>query len=271
MLEGRCDTDSDCSADLACLAGRCVDPCSRRAACGDNALCSVVLHKPRCECPQCHVGKPHVSCRLDPACAAPTSPVIEEKEEPSSGCKKDTDCSATAACNRNTGQCIDPCGSLFCESNKKCIVAGHKPTCQCKHSLVINHEGSLTCPDREVECRQHADCPSNQACSEAGRCRSPCDASDPSATTCPKGKQCQVLDHKAVCMCVEGCNPSVSICLKDRGCPPGQACIGYQCRNPCEEKKCPNGTPCEVEDHKAVCKFCPPGFTTDPNYGCIKG
>ena len=258
LLEGRCDTDSDCSADLACLAGRCVDPCSRRAACGDNALCSVVLHKPRCECPQCHVGKPHVSCRLDPACAAPTSPVIEEKEEPSSGCKKDTDCSATAACNRNTGQCIDPCGSLFCESNKKCIVAGHKPTCQCKHSLVINHEGSLTCPDREVECRQHADCPSNQACSEAGRCRSPCDASDPSATTCPKGKQCQVLDHKAVCMCVEGCNPSVSICLKDRGCPPGQACIGYQCRNPCEEKKCPNGTPCEVEDHKAVCKFCPP-------------
>jgi hypothetical protein len=26
-----------------------------------------------------------------------------------------------------------------------------------------------------------------------------------------------------------------------------------------------------VEDHKAVCKFCPPGFITDANYGCIKG
>jgi hypothetical protein len=195
--------------------------------------------------------------------------VVEEKEEPSTGggCKTDNDCNSATACNRNTGQCLDPCGSTVCSANKKCVVASHKPVCQCKYSLVINQEGALTCPDRDVECRQDSDCPSNQACSE-GRCRSPCSEAD---KLCPKGKQCQVLDHKAVCMCVEGCNPSVSICLKDRGCPSNLACVGYQCRNPCEEKKCPNGTPCEVEDHKAVCKFCPPGFTTDPSYGCIKG
>jgi len=80
-----------------------------------------------------------------------------------------------------------------------------------------------------------------------------------------------VLEHKAVCVCTTGCNPEVSICLKDRGCPRGQACIGYQCKNPCEGTTCPGNTPCIVEDHKAVCKFCPPGFTTDANYGCIQG
>merc|ERR1740129_2002584 len=29
--------------------------------------------------------------------------------------------------------------------------------------------------------------------------------------------------------------------------------------------------PCIVEDHQAICKFCPPGFEIDANYGCIQG
>ena len=106
----------------------------------------------------------------------------------------------------------------------------------------------------------------NLACSN-GRCVNPCD----NPRLCPSSKECQVLNHKPTCVCVEGCNPSISICLRDQGCPNHQACVNYQCKSPCEGKVCPNNAPCEVEGHKAVCKFCPPGFKTDSNYGCIKG
>ena len=49
------------------------------------------------------------------------------------------------------------------------------------------------------------------------------------------------------------------------------ACVNFQCIDPCTKLNCPNGTPCIVVDHKAECKFCPPGFTVDRNYGCLKG
>ncbi len=262
-IVGQCSSDSDCSADLSCASGKCIDPCSLRAACGENALCSVVLHKPRCECPQCYVGRPHVRCRPSNDCDnVPTRPQVAERED----CQDDTDCSDSTACVKSTGQCLNPCSSKSCDLNKQCIVTNHKPQCQCKYSLVINQEGALTCPDRQVECRQDNDCPSNQACDQ-GRCKNPCD----NQRICPSGKDCQVLNHKATCVCIEGCNPSVSICLKDRGCPSHQACVNFQCKNPCDDITCPDNTPCEVENHKAVCKFCPEGFIIDANYGCIKG
>ena len=265
MSVGRCSSDSDCSVDLSCVNGACVDPCSLRAACGTNALCSVVLHRPRCECPQCYVGRPHVRCRPSRKCDSSPPPTKPQVVGPG-GCKRDTECSLDNKCNADSGSCYNPCSGFSCEFNKKCVVSNHKPSCRCKFSLVINQAGALTCPTGQVQCRQHEDCPSNQAC-DNGRCKSPCD--NPRA--CPNGKECQVLDHKAVCVCIDGCNPSVSICLKDKGCPSHQACVGYTCKNPCDDKKCPDNTPCEVEDHKAVCKFCPPGFITDANYGCIKG
>ena len=240
-----------------------MDPCSLRAACGDNAICSVVLHKPRCECPQCHTGRPHVACRPDPSSHCTTHPITHPS---TSGCKSDKSCPLSQACNRQTQQCVDPCSRFTCDSNKKCSVSGHKPVCQCKYSLVVSQAGALTCPDRQVQCRSDDECPSNQACQSA-RCVNPCDKPQ----LCGAGKECQVLEHKAFCMCTTGCTPSVSICLKDRGCSRHQACINFQCKNPCEGKVCPGNTPCIVEDHQAICKFCPSGFVTDANYGCIQG
>ena len=261
-LDGKCRADFDCPVTQSCNRGRCVDPCSLRAACGKNAICSVVLHKPRCECPQCHIGQPQIACRPDPDCSRQPIPT----PSPLEGCSGDKNCPLTAACSRQTRKCYDPCARFSCDSNKGCEVSNHKPICKCKHSLVVNQQGILTCPDRQVECRIDNECPSNQGC-ESGRCINPCDR----PRLCEAGKECQVLDHKAVCICTTGCNPSVSICLKDRGCPRNQACINLQCKNPCEGKVCPGNTPCIVEDHQAVCKFCPPGFETDANYGCIQG
>ena len=186
--EGKCRADFDCPSSQSCKKGKCVDPCSLRAACGVNAICTVRIHKPRCECPQCHIGRPHVRCRPDPSCnTLPTKPQIVEPI----GCQGDKDCSLGTACNRQNGNCFHPCGSTSCDFNKKCIVSNHKPICKCKYSLVVNQQGVLTCPDRQVECRTHNECPSNQAC-DNGRCKSPCD----NPRICPAGKECQVLEHK---------------------------------------------------------------------------
>ena len=43
-----------------------------------------------------------------------------------------------------------------------------------------------------------------------------------------------------------------------------------QCVDPCAEAECPGNTPCLVEDHKAICKFCPSGFVVDKDYGCLE-
>jgi len=260
LLDKQCESDDDCTLDKSCYRGTCRDPCALRAACGDNAICRVVLHRPRCECPECYFGKPHIQCRINPGC---TSPSIVE---PPSGkeCSVNTDCSESLYCN--AGQCSSPCGhTSVCEANEKCVARNHQAQCQCKFKYVISSNGDLSCPERQVACRSDSECPAHLGCLN-GICASPC---QPGA--CPAGKTCQVLDHKALCVCDKDCESSVSICLKDKGCPSNQACINYKCVNPCEGKSCPNNTPCIVEEHLPVCKFCPPGFAVDTNYGCVKG
>jgi hypothetical protein len=41
--------------------------------------------------------------------------------------------------------------------------------------------------------------------------------------------------------------------------------------DPCVNVTCTDDAPCFVEEHRPVCKFCPPGFDTDSKYGCLKG
>ena len=84
-----------------------------------------------------------------------------------------------------------------------------------------------------------------------------------------EGKSYRVLNHEPVCMCTEGCSPTVSICLKDKGCPAHLACKNSECVDPCAGHSCPGATPCVVENHKANCKFCPPGYVADENYGYV--
>lgn len=279
-----CANDYDCPTDKACVNRRCQDPCSLRDACGENALCTVVLHKARCSCPQCYIGRPTLKCSPDPRCGAVTTPrpvaVTGPPRVPSTprptaqpavaACTRDTQCSTGHACNTALGACQDPCEfkSVACDQGKRCEVRRHRPVCVCKHGFVLNENGEMSCGPSPIECRVDDECASNLAC-VAGRCQNPCaGARNPCAGS---SKQCQVLDHKPVCLCVEDCAASVSICLRDRGCPANMACVDFQCRNPCENHACPENRPCYVEEHKAVCKFCPPGFTVNPQYGCIQG
>ncbi len=236
-----------------------MDPCSIRGACGVNALCKVIQHRPRCTCPECYMGFPHLKCKINPACKSPGPPPEQKRE-----CQSNADCHDSLYCE--AGTCISPCGhTSLCPANEKCVAAGHQASCQCKAKLAINSAGELTCPDRQSTCRLDTDCPGHLSCL-GGVCQTPCNAQ-----SCPPGKKCHVLNHQPLCMCDKGCNVTVSLCLKNKGCPLDQACISYKCQNPCDGLVCDNGAPCVVEDHLPVCKFCPPGFFVDANYGCLEG
>lgn len=245
-----------------------------------NALCQVVIHKARCSCPQCYIGRASVKCSPDPKCATATTqrpPVglittpSPSTEKPTAVCLRDTQCTTNHACNTQVGACADPCEfkNIQCDQGKRCEVRRHRPVCVCKHGFVISETGEMSCGPNPIECRVDDECASNTACI-SGRCVSPCAGSRNPCASSP-GKTCQVLDHKAVCVCLDDCQASVSICLRDRGCPVNMACVNYQCKNPCENFSCPDNRPCYVEDHKAVCKFCPPGFVVSPQYGCVQG
>lgn len=258
----------DCPSEKACIGGHCSDPCTFRGACGENALCKTVLHRPRCSCPNCYIGKPHIECKPDPKCEELTTP---RPRDPSIAtyCTGDQECHESLHCDRN-GQCTDPClnPTYSCEENKKCETRRHRPVCVCKAGFVVNEYGELTCAPDKRECQRNDECASNMACME-NKCKNPCVSGREPA--CPADKACQVLDHKPLCICMKDCSPSLSICLRDNGCPTGLACRNYQCINPCDTASCADNSPCFVEDHKPICKFCPSGFVADARNGCQKG
>lgn len=265
-----CSSDFDCSSERACMGGQCIDPCTLRGACGENALCSTVLHVPRCSCPNCHTGRPDIKCNPDPKCEISTTPRPRDTST-IIPCKADSDCHESLTCTRG-GLCEDPCQNpeFSCEDNKKCVVRRHKPVCVCKFGFVVNEKGELTCALDKQECLSDDQCESNSACIQ-GQCKNPCMASAKYNPPCPPEKACQVLNHKPICICMDDCNPTISICLRDNGCPEGLACRNYQCVNPCLTATCAEDSPCYVEDHKPICKFCPNGFIKDSKSGCLKG
>ncbi len=56
-----CVEDSNCAYILACLGGKCRDPCP--GSCGRQAECRVINHVPSCYCPEGYTGNPLSSCR----------------------------------------------------------------------------------------------------------------------------------------------------------------------------------------------------------------
>lgn len=261
-----------CPNEKACIGGKCSDPCSLRGACGDNALCQTVLHRPRCSCPSCYIGRPNVECKPDPKCKEATTQKPSDPKIVSIACEKDADCDESLRCDAS-GQCNDPCTiptTYVCDPNKKCISRRHRPVCVCKHGFIVNDYGELICAPEKRECHGDDGCASNMACID-GKCLNPCMPTATRGPACPEDKACMVMDHKPACVCMKDCSPTLSICLRDSGCPSDLACRNYQCVNPCESTQCADDTPCFVEDHKPICKFCPPGFVKDAHQGCLKG
>ncbi|CAH2073959.1 unnamed protein product, partial [Iphiclides podalirius] len=110
-----CTSDKDCPVDKACLSLHCVDPCTIRGVCGEDALCVSVMHRAQCSCPQCYVGQPRLACRLDPTC----KPTVELNTTIT--CSDTKPCPPKLACDESTNQCHNPCMDYQnCRPNQKC-------------------------------------------------------------------------------------------------------------------------------------------------------
>jgi hypothetical protein len=55
-----CVLNSDCPRDRACRTEHCHDPCP--GACGLNAICTTINHKPSCQCKSGTRGNPYEAC-----------------------------------------------------------------------------------------------------------------------------------------------------------------------------------------------------------------
>lgn len=265
-VAAECNNDLDCSDQKACINFQCVNPCSLKGACGENAQCKTVQHRPRCSCPECYLGSAQTGCYPDPKCSQ-----TQPRPAGQAVCFTDSDCDNKLACELNTGKCVNPCErqGVKCKDDKKCQVHYHKPTCVCKKGFMVNERGEISCAPEKAECSNDTQCPDNRACIDR-LCQNPCTAR-PESPPCAPDKGCDVVKHKPTCICLKNCSPSLSICLRDSGCSADQACRAFRCENPCDTANCPENTPCRVEDHKPVCEHCPPGYKQDPKYGCFKG
>lgn len=96
MLPNQCRRDAQCEQSLACIKGKCSNPCNT-TSCGINAICSVNKHRMSCICENGYLGNP-----------------FDKKI----GCFKvqcvdDLGCPTNKRCNEKTNKCTGTCITLF--------------------------------------------------------------------------------------------------------------------------------------------------------------
>ena len=167
-----CEADDECDSPLACINAICKDPC----ACGRNAQCDIVEHRPVCTCKPGFYGDPKVEC----------IPVE---------CFTDADCADTHACRLQ--KCTPVCGpdDLPCGGNAVCRGVQHQAVCTCPPGL--KGDPYVTCATRD--CTHDSDCPPEKACIN-DHCVDPCAIANP----CDNSAECRVRDHEVDCSCPPG-------------------------------------------------------------------
>lgn len=94
LLPNQCRRDSNCEDSLACINGKCANPCNSNG-CGLNAICSVLKHRITCSCEKGYLGNPldkNIGCfRVE--------------------CVDDVDCSSDKYCDMKSNKCTGK--SLF--------------------------------------------------------------------------------------------------------------------------------------------------------------
>lgn len=273
LCRPECTSNSECSAQLACVNQKCVDPCP--GACGRSAKCSVVNHNPFCTCLPHYTGNPFLGCQV----------IIEPPQ-------------------RDTVP-EDPCRPSPCGANAECRAIAETPSCSCLADFV----GSP--PYCKPECVVNSECPSNRACINQ-KCRDPCPGlcganaicrvvSHTAMCVCDAGltgdpfTQCQPIEKDVeiinpcqpspcganaeciqrngagACQCLpdyfgnpyEGCRPE---CILNSDCPSNLACQQQKCRDPCPGS-CGQNAECNVVNHTPMCS-CVAGYVGDPYRYC---
>lgn len=228
-----CRTNENCPYDKSCILKQCKNPCDFPDACGKNAECLPVNHKPICSCPAPLTGDPNVKCEEIPSnfcfgdsdCGIGT---ICENNECIDACRTHDTCPYDKACiNR---RCQDPCSFYnACGRNAECFPVNHKANCRCPDNFIgdARHECIL---DRQDErCTSDSECGQNEIC-ESGNC--------------------------------------IIGCRNDYQCEPDEACSKRKCQKVCRlSNVCGINAECRGEGHRPICS-CVVGFVGDPSVEC---
>ena len=223
-----CNVENDCRKGESCNNGRCectkgfistpqgcqdIDECQNgNNVCPAKMVCKNKPGSFQCVCPPGTVGDATKGC---------TNP---------NQCFNDALCADNLACVLDplTGRnkCKDPCEFAFCTEKASCQTINHKPFCSCPPG----HQGDPTDPNigcYKVECVTDANCAANLACdAKSKRCINPCNS-----VSCGKGS-CRTENHKPVCYCQPGFQPSNGQCVDIDECSkPGTCHSTAICRN----------------------------------------
>ena len=247
-----CRSDGECPSQLACINGRCVNPCHILDPCHDTAECQVIDSVPVrtmvCVCPDGFIMGRNDTCVL-----------VDLKLPP--GCRSDSQCGESLACVNK--MCKDPCD---CGDNADCEIVNHRPVCTCQ----VGFQGNPDIGCFPIGCQVDNDCEDDKACYE-GVCANPCLVNDP----CAANAECYASRHKAFCRCPSGLKgDGFSECIYvgcriNSECPFDRGCINTQCVDPCiYEDPCSPSAECVNIDHEPKCR-CPAGFTGDPKIRCV--
>lgn len=274
-----CVLSSDCPGDKACENSRCVSPCTV-GICGSGADCRAINHSPVCSCPVNLIGNPFIRCfskheiSPDPCHPSPCNPNGECKVRNDVAvciypeCLINSDCSRDRACFSQ--RCRDPCIGA-CGINSICQTVNHRPICSCPAGYYGDSQIQcrITIDKPRPECTRNSECSNDRTCFEE-ICVNPCDLG-----SCGVNSRCQVLLHRAVCVCNEGFtgNPQQYCreigCRGDDECALSQSCINQNCIDVCEVTQCGLNAICRSDGyHKSRC-VCPEGFLGSPNHQCV--
>nr|XP_053634795.1 neurogenic locus notch homolog protein 4-like [Cherax quadricarinatus] len=273
----QCLDDRECPDDYQCRGQKCVRVCEA-GACGINADCEAVNHKPRCSCPPGFRGNPESRCsreqievrdapeplEVDPCFSSPCGENADCRDERSravctcpfgySGdpltrcnrgeCTENDHCSPNKVCQGL--KCIDPCSDRsMCGANSNCQVRNHQVICTCISGYV-------------------------------GDAVRGCDRFDPATlcnpSPCGQNTNCKVKDGRAVCSCFvnyrgDPLTKCIPDCERNEDCSSSQTCRNNVCVNPCSGNACGENAICEVRNYQAICR-CPEYYSGDPYNRC---
>ncbi|KAJ6628044.1 hypothetical protein Bhyg_16095, partial [Pseudolycoriella hygida] len=187
-----CLSDDECPFNLACLRGKCSDPCN----CGVGAQCHVCNHQPSCICPPGYVGDPEIACTKN-----------EESELRDTGAsweQRSTNRVRSKTGFKGLGDFISRLFSFGKQGANKAVKDLVK-----KSDAAAGEEQGASNPSVKCdppECLSDDECPFNLACLR-GKCSDPCN--------CGVGAQCHVCNHQPSCVCPPGYvgDPEV-VCVK---------------------------------------------------------
>ena len=277
------DVNTNCSADLTCVALLGTLPSCRTAACVDGR-CSVVALADAATCtagsgnctapgackggqctataPLCDDGNP---CTLDTCTALGC---LQQNQPDGSSCSAGADPCQAAMCTK--GQCIDTVSSGYCRIGALCVKEGASEAGEpCKRCVPLANQLTWTTVDSGL-CDDGDACTQGELCDIQGNCSG-------KPLICPDLGLCS----EPACDSQSGCvdQPVEGSCSDGNPCTVGDSCGGGTCKagapldcddaNPCTTDSCavgfgclhaPASGPCFADNDPCTIDTCKSGY-----------